>query len=104
MSLPVPPPSTLLVEKQMTLSTGEFAKSMAAFAGDDVVINDGRATVAVDGAGVAVITYEPLPPRRVGGLLDLPQAKVTITLSGVAPAASDAFLKRFDIAFQRGGG
>lgn len=89
----------------MTLSAGEFAKSLAAFAGADVVIADGRVTLCWDGnGGVAEVTYEPLPPRRVGGLLELPQAKVTIAFTGFPTADAEAFLRRFEIAFQRGGG
>lgn len=106
------------IEKTMTLSAGEFAKSMAAFAGADVVIEDGRARIPVAGSGgdgdaaassqapgVAEIAFHALPPRRIGGgLLELPQARVTITLEGVEAAHAQAFLRRFDIAFQRGGG
>lgn len=94
-----------VIEKIMTLSAGEFAKSLCAFAGGDVAFVDGRARLGVgDEGGVAEIAYAPLPPRRVGGLLELPQARVTITLTGVSPSAAQAFLRRFDIAFQRGGG
>lgn len=106
------------IEKTMTLSAGEFARSMVAFAGEDVVIKDGRARIPVAGAGgdgdaaassqapgVAEIEFHALPPRRIGGgLLELPQARVTITLEGVDAAGAQAFLSRFDIAFQRGGG
>lgn len=102
--------TTGTVEKMMTLSAGEFANSLAAFAGPDLAIVDGRATFSLGELGFAgndgsaEITYKPLPPRRVGGLLELPQARVTITLAGVLPADAQAFLRRFDIAFQRGGG
>ena len=98
-----PDPTTIV--KTMTLSAGEFAKSIAAFTGGDVAITDKRATVVVnDKGGSAEITFEPLPPRRVGGLLELPQARVTITLAKVSAAQLDTFLRRFDLAFQRGGG
>ena len=103
--------STTTIEKTMTLSAAEFAKSLAAFAGADVVIKDGKATVGVvsgeqaaEEGRFAQITFHPLPPRRVGGLLELPQAKVTITLANVPPDVQADFLRRFDIAFQRGGG
>ena len=98
--------SPVVIEKIMTLSAAEFAKSLAAFAGADVVISDGRATLALGAAGgIAEIAYKPLPPRRSGGgLLELPQAKVAITLTGVPANEAEAFLRRFDIAFQRGGG
>ncbi len=98
-------PVTTTVEKKMTLSAGEFAKSMTAFAGDEVVIHNGSAVVAVnEKGGHAAIAYVRLPPRRVGGLLELPQAMVTITLTKVSAAEAEDFLRRFDFAFQRGGG
>lgn len=97
--------SPTTIEKFMTLSAGEFAKSLAAFAGTDVVIADGRAQMPVGTeGGTAEIVFVPLPPRRVGGLLELPQAKVAITLRNVPAGDAEAFLRRFDIAFQRGGG
>ena len=93
------------IEKTMTLSAAEFAKSLAALAGGHVTITDGCCVIALDGIrGSAKIIYEPLPSRRVGGLLDLPQAKVTLRLTGMTAAQADIFLRRFDIAFQRGGG
>lgn len=97
-------PSATIIEKTMTLSPGEFEKSLAAFAGDDVAIIDGATMLDVDGGGCARIAYVPLPPRRVGGLLELPQAQVTITLTGASADAVETFLRRFDTAFQRGGG
>lgn len=98
-------PLTRTVEKTMTLSPTEFAKSLSALAGGDSAITGRHATLDLnDQGGSAEIVYMPLAPRRVGGLLNLPQAKVTITFSGVQPIEAEAFLRRFDIAFQRGGG
>lgn len=104
----IPHPVTT-IEKTMTLSAGEFAKSLAAFADGDVTIIDGHARIDLEESGgtakiTAEITYEPLPSRRVGGLLELPQAKVTVRLTGMTAEQADIFLRRFDIAFQRGGG
>jgi len=42
------------------------------------------------------ITWEPAPPRRIA-LLELPVLRVSLQ-------APEAFLRRFDHAFQRGGG
>ncbi|MCB1513743.1 MAG: hypothetical protein KDJ18_02805 [Hyphomicrobiaceae bacterium] len=95
------------IEKTMTLSAGEFAKSMTAFAGEGVEISGGRVKMGVGGdtGGSAEIAFEPLPPRRIGGgLLELPQARVTIRFTDVDPGEASVFLRRFDIAFQRGGG
>lgn len=89
----------------MTLSAVEYAKSLAALAGGDIAIIDGRATFDLnEHGGAAEITYTPLAPRRVGGLLELPQARVTITLKAVHEKEAETFVRRFEIAFQRGGG
>jgi len=93
------------IEKIMALSPREFEKSIAAFAGAHVPVVDGRASIALGTEGqIAEIVFEPLPPRRVGGLLDLPQARVSIVMPNVASELQSDFLRRFDIAFQRGGG
>ncbi len=94
------------IEKTMSLSHEEFANSMEQFAGPQA----GRqarngAAVAVEQAGVrAQISYEPLEGVRLGGLLALPRAKVTVSLDEGPEATQREFLRRFDIAFQRGGG
>ncbi len=56
------------------------------------------------GTGAIEISREVLPGARLGGLLELPRAKVTISYSGVTAADRTAFQRRFDLAFQRGGG
>ncbi len=97
--------TSTVIEKIMTLSAAEFAKSMSAFVGTEATITDGRAHIAVgEEGGMADITFVPLPPRRIGGLLELPQARVILRLSGVSAAEAADFCRRFDIAFQRGGG
>lgn len=85
--------------KLMTITRAEFEKSLAAF--DHQAALDARGQVSIAGA---VIRFEALPPRRPGGLLSLPQARITIETEALDPAQRAAFLRRFDIAFQRGGG
>ncbi len=51
-----------------------------------------------------MIHVEELEKRRLGGLILLPQARVTLVLATVPESARAAFLRSFDIAFQRGGG
>lgn len=90
------------VEKIMSLTHDDFfasLKHMGAWSGL------GGDRYAFDTAhGRAILSFEPLPSARLGGLLDLPRAKVTIELGGIDAAHREAFLKRFDLAFQRGGG
>ena len=90
----------MLISKLMTLTGEEFAKSLAAF--DATAVPDGDGVARSRGA---VIRFEALPSRRLGGgLLSLPQARVTIDLAGVPEAERAAFQRAFDVAFQRGGG
>ena len=91
------------VVKLMSLSRPEFENSIAALAGADVAIMDGVARIA-DGAGTIAIAFHALPPKRLGGLLLLPQARVTLDMTGLDEARAVAFLQRFELAFQRGGG
>lgn len=91
------------VVKLMSLSRPEFENSIAALAGADVAIMDGVARIA-DGAGTIAIAFQALPPKRLGGLLLLPQARVSLDMTGLDETAAVAFLQRFELAFQRGGG
>lgn len=102
--MPSPTAATALhVEKLMSLSRGEFEKSIAALAGGAVEIVDGVASLS-EGGGSVAIAFDALPPKRLGGLLLLPQARVTLHVSGLDEPAAVAFLQRFELAFQRGGG
>ena len=66
---------------------------------------------AVEGTTVAVgspergatIAVEPLPPRGFGPV-KIPRSQVTLAFRGLDAHEQDAFLHRFDRAFQRGGG
>ena len=90
------------VEKLMSLTADEFAASLARLgpsqntAGDCRLFNLDGGTVTIGSAPVAGVT--------LGGLLTLPRANVTLTFEGSTESARAQFLKRFDLAFQRGGG
>jgi hypothetical protein len=56
------------------------------------------------GGGSVEIRYEAAPPKTFGGLLSLPQAHVTLVFERAGDGERAAFVHRFDIAFQRGGG
>lgn len=91
------------VEKLMSLSLGEFQLTVARLTGAPVAGHATHVSIPL-GSGHVVIVYEPRPGVRFGGLLDLPRALVSLTFTGVLEAESQAFLKRFDFTFQRGGG
>lgn len=54
--------------------------------------------------GSVEIRFAPAPPKTFGGLLALPQAHITLAFDGADDASRAAFVHRFDITFQRGGG
>lgn len=107
------------VSKLMSLSPAEFATGVAALAAGTGIAahaevvpepgrTDGRGLRAVRfmlaGGGTVTLSYATLPPVRLGGLLDLPQASVALTFAGVAPPQRAEFERRFWVVFQRGGG
>lgn len=89
--------------KLMSITRGEFELSLAGFDASARLNGEGTAVIALPG-GNACIRFEELPKRRLGGLIHMPQARVTIDLAGVPAAERAEFLRRFEIAFQRGGG
>jgi len=92
------------IVKVMTITHADFARSLALF--DPAARLDEAGVVVAQSDGVrAQIAFEPLPSQTLGGLLSLPRARVTITFDAATSSpARRAFLHRFDIAFQRGGG
>lgn len=93
----------------MSLSQAEFRAGVSALAGGAPLGGptdaDGRLVARMPVAeGAVELSYQPLPPRTLGGLLQLPQAEVALSFHDVAPAEQAAFERRFWITFQRGGG
>lgn len=88
----------------MTISHGEFQKSLGSLAPGTPPPEPGEAVRLPLGSGAVVIGFAALPGMRLGGLLELPRAQVTLTFEAVPAPERDAFLRRFDVAFQRGGG
>ena len=95
-------PSPFADERVMSISVSEFAASIA-LTGAHRLKADGSVVFDI-GQGHAEITFEELPGVRLGGLLQLPRAKVCLKFSGVSPEQRTQFLRTFDVAFQRGGG
>ncbi len=93
---------TIRVEHVMSVSRTEFIASLSKLPG---VFHIGPDRWIVRLAGGAVtIAFEPLAGVRLGGLLQLPRAKVTLDIEDISEPARSQFLKQFEIAFQRGGG
>lgn len=97
-------PSGGAVEKIMALTEAEFWSSLQAL--DPALEREaepGAARLALPGGHVR-IHFTAASPVLLGGLLSLPRARVRLVFEGPGEAARREFLRRFDIAFQRGGG
>ncbi len=100
------PENAVSVEKIMTLSLSEFSYSIQQFAGEEAAheARQGRPVMLAAGEGEVAISFAPIEGFSFGGLVEMPRARVILTFTGCPEADRAAFLRRFDIAFQRGGG
>ena len=91
------------IEKTMTLTEQEFVTGCQRLAvkGDDVGRREAKIAV---GDGGVVIRFDPRASVRLGGVLELPRALVSLVFNHVTEAEEAAFMRQFDIKFQRGGG
>lgn len=94
--------AALRVEKLMSLTAQEFADSLARLGPSRHTADRTHHFVLEDGS--VIIRFMPQPGVILGGLLALPRAKVSLTFQGSNDATRASFLKRFELAFQRGGG
>ena len=90
------------IEKLMSLTPSEFAASAARLANRDIA--PGESVSEALGTGRVEISCAPSASVRLGGLLELPRAVVTISFHDVSDDDREAFMRRFELAFQRGGG
>ena len=81
----------------------EFQQNLAPLIGAPLAGDQNSAELAV-GAGRVTIDYEPRPGLRLSELLTMPVGLVTLVFENVSASDQHGFLKRFELAFQRGGG
>ncbi len=90
-------------ERDYGCSLAEWLRSLPeAVHGHPLALAEGAATVRIGGGSLA-LRWERLPPRRIA-LLSLPRLAVHFAFDGVADPERVAFLRRFDLFMQRGGG
>jgi len=63
----------------------------------------GQATVQLQGGGCLHLLWQVLPPRQIA-LVRLPRLQVHFRFEQVDAGARSAFMRRFDLFLQRGGG
>lgn len=90
-----------VIEKTMSASTADFHRAMKVIKADAPPALHHVIPLA---SGTVTITYQALPDVTLGTHLSLPQARVSLSFSNATDEARKAFLHRFDLAFQRGGG
>jgi hypothetical protein len=66
-------------------------------------LGDGTATVRIGHAARLHLTWESREPRAIA-LLRLPRLHVAFRFDGATPHERAAFMERFDLYLQRGGG
>jgi hypothetical protein len=92
------------VEKLMALTLGDFHRSLKVLA-PDISLREEQTEVSIPAGGKSVhIRFAAQEGATLGGLLALPRARVTLIFNGMGESEREAFLVRFDRAFQRGGG
>ena len=94
--------STVVVEKLMALTTQEFNDTIARI--DGMTMSGAGMWSARLADGDVAVTFESKANARLGGLLEVSRALVTLTFESASEEERAGFLKRFDFAFQRGGG
>lgn len=88
----------------MATSRPEFFRSLdVALKGMDYTVN-GDHIVVEDGEKRIDVRLSPLPPRVLSTLLKMERWKVSLEFAGYGGSEAEAFIARFDQAFQRGGG
>lgn len=92
------------VTKLMAANPSEFARGIARVTRDMEHRQEGEATIITLPAGTVTITYTPREGRRLSPLIVMPAADVDFVFEGVAETDRTAFIAKFDLVFQRGGG
>lgn len=93
----------ITITKNMGLTHADFFRLLPrAIDGRDYVRDGVRVTIREGDASVT-ITLGSQQVRKIA-LLEIPHADVTLTFDGWDEEAREAFMARFDRAFQRGGG
>lgn len=90
-------------EREMGCTEAEWLRWLPDAIGDHFWKQQtGSAGVRI-GDGALGLKWEVMPPRVIA-LVQMPRMKVSFRFAGVDEATRQAFMKRFDLYMQRGGG
>ena len=87
----------------MSITHKDFFRQLPRAVNGMPVTRRGNRADIVTGAGQVKITLAPESVRKLG-LMEFPVTLVTIEFNGFSQTEQSAFLARFDLAYQRGGG
>ena len=90
-------------ERDMGCTEAEWLGWLPAALGAHAWQRSGACVQADIEAGSLRIDWQPAPPRRIA-LLRIPRLQVTFAFQGLDDGQRHAFMKRFDLYMQRGGG
>ncbi len=93
----------LLVRQEMNITQPEFERLLPAAVNHVAIEAVDGGYAGPTGAGRWRIHLGPARERRIG-LIRLPLREVEIHVTGLNEADAEAFRRRFDLYFQKGGG
>lgn len=91
------------IVRHMGLTHQEFIRSLSPAVRDMSLRVDGTHIQIGDSTGRVEIRLGPEQQRRLGSLV-LPRIDVRLVFEGFSAGERDEFMRRFGLAFQRGGG
>jgi hypothetical protein len=90
-------------ERDLACTEAEWLRWLPQAIGErEWLLESGFARVRIAG-GTLDLSWREAPPRRIA-LLELPRLHVAFAFGSVADEVRHAFMKRFDLYMQRGGG
>ena len=95
-------PETIV--KLMSLDASEFRRALAKFAPETREQGQSNEYLVGNAARGLRITIEELAPFCPGGLIVLPQCRITLRFHGIGEQERKTILARFDRSYFRGGG
>ena len=97
------PPDENSLTREMSITHREFFRLLPRAVGDAAVSREDSRVEIKTSAGVVSITLAPETIRKLA-ILEFPVTRITIVFNGFSASDQAAFLSRFDLAYQKGGG
>ena len=89
--------------REMSITHKEFFRLLPRAVNNAAVARQGNQVNITAGTGLVKITLAPETIRKLA-IMEFPVTEVSIEFSGFSTPERAAFLSRFDLAYQKGGG